>query len=307
MKSEIRSVKWYEFSKFKKSVIRNLRDDPQISDSNFLILFLLFLWARIKVENYFYIKDGEIAGILSLGTNRGNQVFIYAIAVEPTFRKQGIGKALMNFSEERAAELNKEYLALVVMQNNKPAISLYQKYGYRIVGEGKTYLSINSDKIKTNSTSSLELRKSNLNDNDLLSILRQFILGEINTLSGKEGLEYFEEFRFQEYYQEIKKATQKGKQFLYSIYRDDILVGFLLFSDKKHMRNISVYSQVDTWNIDFLNNISYALNNLQSSNGKIITFKFRLSTYKTEKIENLNQSDFQNDVSKNKLLMFKKL
>ncbi|MHA1441612.1 MAG: GNAT family N-acetyltransferase, partial [Candidatus Heimdallarchaeota archaeon] len=236
MKSEIRSVKWYEFSKFKKSMIRNLMDDPQISDSNFLILFFMFLWFRIKAENYFYIKDGEIAGILSLGTNRGNQVFIYTIAVEPTFRKQGIGKALMDFAEERAAELNKEYLALVVMQNNKPAISLYQKYGYRIVGEGKTYLSISSDKIKTNSTSSLELRKSNSNDNDLLSILRQFILGEINTLSGKEGLEYFEEFRFQEYYHEIKKTTQKGKQFLHLIYRDDILVGFLLFSDKKHMR-----------------------------------------------------------------------
>ena len=106
---------------------RNLDETLQISQTNFLIRPMMFLWFRLKAENYFYLKNGEIAGILSLGTNRWDQVFIYAIAVEPSFRKQGVGKALMDFSEERAAELNKSFMALVVLHSNVPAISLYKK------------------------------------------------------------------------------------------------------------------------------------------------------------------------------------
>ena len=84
------------------------------------------------------------------------------------------------------------------------------------------------------------------------------------------------------------------------------MVGFLLFSDKKHKRNISVYSQVNTWNIDFLNNLSYALKGIHSSTGKINSIVFKLSISKVERIE-YNQTDFKADFSKNKLLMFKKL
>jgi len=196
VESGIRAVKWYKWSKFKRSMIRNLSDSLQISQSNFFYRFMMFLWFRMKAKNYFYIKEGEIAGILSLGTNRGDQVFIYAMAVEPTFRRQGIGKALMDFSEERAAELNKTFMALVVMHSNSPAISLYQRIGYNIVGEGITYLSIIVDKIPSNNTYALELRQFNSNDNDLMGILNQFILGEIEVISGKEGLEYFEQIRF---------------------------------------------------------------------------------------------------------------
>ena len=115
MDSGIRKVRWYEWSKFKKSMIRNMSHDPQISQTNLFVRFLMFIWFRIKAENYFYIKDDEIAGILSLSKNRGDQLFIYTIAVESAFRKQGIGKALMIFSESRASELNKSFLALVVL------------------------------------------------------------------------------------------------------------------------------------------------------------------------------------------------
>ncbi len=267
----------------------------------------MFIWFRLKAENYFYIKDGEIVGILSLGTDRGDQIFIYTIAVEPTFRKQGIGKALMTFSEERAAELKKNYMALVVMSRNIPAVSLYKKYGYSIVGEGTTYLSLAADKIQFDKTHSLELRKFDINNGDLLSILKQFILGEIEIISGKDGLEYFEKIRFPEYYPGIKKSIQKGKRFMYSIYKNDNLVGFLLFSDNKNTRNVVLYSQADIWNIDFLNNISDSLGKLPSSSGKINKLKFKLSISKVERIENLDQTDFDWDIATNKLLMFRKL
>ncbi|MHA1532808.1 MAG: GNAT family N-acetyltransferase [Candidatus Heimdallarchaeota archaeon] len=307
MKSGIRAVKWYEFSKFKKSMIRNMSHDPQISQTNFFIRFLMFIWFRIKADNYFYIKDDEIAGILSLSKNRGDQLFIYTIAVESTFRKQGIGKALMTFSENKASKLKKSFLALVVMANNSPAISLYEKYGYRRVGEGITYLSKMADKIQSSETNSLELRKHNFNDSNLMVILRQFVLGEIEAVSGKAGLEYFEWMSYPEYYNSIKEVIQKEKQLIYSIYSDEILVGFLLLSDRKHLRTAAVCSHVDTWNFDFLNNLSSSLMRIPSTSGEINTLRFKLSISKVEKMDSSEQTVFERDFSRNKILMFRKL
>jgi len=307
MNSGIRKVRWYEWSKFKKSMIRNMNHDPQISQTNLFVRFLMFIWFRIKAENYFYIKDDEIAGILSLSKNRGDQLFIYTIAVESTLRKQGIGKALMTFSESRASELNKSFLALVVMANNSSAISLYEKLGYRRVGEGITYLSIMVDKIQSSETNSLELRKHTFNDSNLIVILRQFVLGEIEAVSGKAGLEYFEWISYPDYYASIKEIVRKEKQLIYSIYSDEILVGFLLLSDRKQQRDVAVCSHVDTWNFDFLNNLSSSLMRIPSSSGEINTLRFKLSISKVEKMDLSNQTVFERDFSRNKMLMFRKL
>lgn len=93
---------------------------------------------------------------------------------------------------------------------------------------------------------------------------------------------------------------------MYTIYNEDVIVGFLLFNDNKHKRNVSVYSQVNTWNIDFLNNLAYVLQGIPCSTGKINSMVFRLSISKVERME-YNKTDFKVDDSKNKLLMFKKL
>lgn len=307
MKSEIRKVRWYEWSKFKKSMIRNMSHDPQISQTNFFIRFLMFIWFRIKAENYFYIKDDEIAGILSLSKDRSDQLFIYTIAVESAFRKQGIGKALITFSDTRASELKKSFLALVVMDNNSSAISLYEKLGYRRVGEGITYLSIMVEKIQSSETNSLELRKHNFNDSNLMVILKQFVLGEIEAVSGKAGLEYFEWISYPDYYASMKKIIQKERQLIYSIYSDEILVGFLLLSDRKQQRTVAVSSHVDTWNFEFLNNLSSSLMRIPSSSGEINTLRFKLSINKVEKMNFSNQTVFERDFSRNKMLMFRKL
>jgi len=94
---------------------------------------------------------------------------------------------------------------------------------------------------------------------------------------------------------------------LYLIYKEDVLIGFLLLTDKNLQRNVQVYSQVDTWNIAFLNNLSSALMGLPSPSGEINTLRFTLSICKVERMDNLNQTDFTGDLSKNKLLMYKKL
>ncbi|MHA1187346.1 MAG: GNAT family N-acetyltransferase [Candidatus Heimdallarchaeota archaeon] len=308
MESGIRAVKWYEFSKFKKSLSKNLHAaDPTMSQANFFFKFLMYIWYRIKPENYFYIKDGKIAGILSLGTNYDKQVFTYAVAVEPSFRKQGIGKALMNFAEERTAELKKKYLALVVLVSNLSAVSLYQKIGYKRVGIGSTYLTIIADEIQTNNNYSLELRNYNVNENDLMVILKQFVFEETEAISGKEGLEYFEEISFPGYYPEVSKAIQKGKRFIYSIHNKEALIGFLLFSDKKNIRNVTIFSKVDTWNSDFLYALANVMIKVQNSSKKINLLNIRLSISKLERMKNIDQTDFKSDISKSKLLMFKKL
>ncbi len=302
----IRAVKRSEWSKFKKSMVRNLDNSLQLSQNNFFFRFMMFLWFRIKPENYVCIKNGEIAGILSLGVNRGDQVFIYGLAVEPAFRGQGIARMLMEFSEDRAKELKKTFLALVVLYNNNPAISLYHNYEYNKVGEGKAYFSILVDKIQSDDTSTIELRQFDFKNNDLKSILDQFILGEIELLSGKEGLEYFEQMSYHQYYPSMIKDIQKGKRSIYLIYNEKELVGILIFRDHNQQRDVEVYSQENTWNTKFLMNLSNVLAQHNQSM-EIGRLRFRLSICKMDQVDNLDLTEFEWDYSKNKVLMYKKL
>jgi ribosomal protein S18 acetylase RimI-like enzyme len=76
--------------------------------------------------------DGLIAGIAGVRRHRGVPVFFIVIKAE--FQGRGIGDKLMC----RLLEIVKtqyNFLLLTVLKENKSAISLFQKYGYRTIGE----------------------------------------------------------------------------------------------------------------------------------------------------------------------------
>jgi len=58
-------------------------------------------------------------------------LYVEGIAVLPEWRQKGVGTALMNFAEQQARELHREWLGLTVTISNNPAVSLYQKQGYQ--------------------------------------------------------------------------------------------------------------------------------------------------------------------------------
>lgn len=63
-----------------------------------------------------------------------SDVFIvYTFVVHPKFLKCGVGKALMNFSIEHGIKSQAKSIRLDVYEGNIPAISLYEKCGFKYI------------------------------------------------------------------------------------------------------------------------------------------------------------------------------
>jgi GNAT superfamily N-acetyltransferase len=56
---------------------------------------------------------------------------IFLVYVEPTYRRQGIGKALMEYAHSWAKAQGYTQISLQVFTNNQHAIDLYQQLGYQ--------------------------------------------------------------------------------------------------------------------------------------------------------------------------------
>lgn len=61
------------------------------------------------------------------------------VAVDPSFRRMGIGTELMNAAQSEAREKHLQQLILEVRISNEPAISLYNKMGFVNCGVRKNF------------------------------------------------------------------------------------------------------------------------------------------------------------------------
>ena len=82
--------------------------------------------------------QGEFAGYF-LGTQLFEEAEVYRIAVHPSFRKQGIGHALMEAFMKESAKRGATEWSLEVRAKNAPAIALYESFGYRTESVRKNY------------------------------------------------------------------------------------------------------------------------------------------------------------------------
>lgn len=57
---------------------------------------------------------------------------IFLLYVTPAHRRQGIGKALMEYAENWARQRGDRQIGLQVFQTNQPALHLYTKLGYEV-------------------------------------------------------------------------------------------------------------------------------------------------------------------------------
>ena len=84
-------------------------------------------------------RDGRIVGYAALGhrtpfeSNRHIGV-LRAIAVDPSCRRSGIGRRLLDEVEREAVTRGMRALRLTVMGSNQEALSLYVAAGYRELG-----------------------------------------------------------------------------------------------------------------------------------------------------------------------------
>lgn len=73
---------------------------------------------------------------------------LYSLAVQPDFRRQGIGRDLLEHLEELAAAKGRLAMRLEVNRINRPAIALYESSGYRVFGLYADYYENHNDALR---------------------------------------------------------------------------------------------------------------------------------------------------------------
>jgi ribosomal-protein-alanine N-acetyltransferase len=90
------------------------------------------------------LDDDAVVGYLGYWLI-GDEVHISTFAVKPEFRMQGIGEDLLMNSLSAASERGARIGTLEVRESNHPAIALYEKLGFEIVGSRKAYYRDNNE------------------------------------------------------------------------------------------------------------------------------------------------------------------
>jgi ribosomal protein S18 acetylase RimI-like enzyme len=66
-----------------------------------------------------------------------NSLFLDALGVEASHRRQGIGTSLVELTKEKAQKSGYELISLIVFADNSPALALYKFLGFEAVQEIK--------------------------------------------------------------------------------------------------------------------------------------------------------------------------
>lgn len=104
-------------------------------------------WSRRELENQMNATSCIfLAAVDDEGTVMGyiglmfvlDEGYISNVAVAPEFRRRGVADALISALINRTKR-NLAFLTLEVRESNTPAISLYEKHGFKLVGIRKNY------------------------------------------------------------------------------------------------------------------------------------------------------------------------
>lgn len=92
--------------------------------------------------NRFYIsvEENKVVGYIGLSVII-DEGYILNVAVHPDYQGKGIGKALVKTVDDFAVENNLAFVTLEVRPSNEKAISLYESFGFKKVGERRDYYS----------------------------------------------------------------------------------------------------------------------------------------------------------------------
>ncbi len=78
---------------------------------------------------YIAVEADEVIGVIMVG-NDGRRGYIYHTAVHPNYRKQGIGKALVEIALDSLLKLGINKVALVVFERNNSGNEFWEKMGF---------------------------------------------------------------------------------------------------------------------------------------------------------------------------------
>lgn len=139
--------------------------------------------------------------------------YIVAVAVSPEFRGRGYMKKLLSYSLINARNTGKEILFLSPINTE-----IYSKFGFGYISGLENY-SLKIDDIPFNSINkSIEIRKVDENSfDDLVTVYNDYM---------KKYNLYL--FRDEKYFSRIKKELENEKGQIYSFYKDNKIIGYLM-------------------------------------------------------------------------------
>jgi ribosomal protein S18 acetylase RimI-like enzyme len=102
-----------------------------------------WLWHALQLNNGIF---GALRGLVLMSlietqhSANPHEVYIEMLGVDPAWRYQGVGSCLIRHAENTAHQRGAGQLALAVVNDNTPAIHLYEKMGFRIKSERRNRL-----------------------------------------------------------------------------------------------------------------------------------------------------------------------
>ena len=99
-----------------------------------------YLIAKANATAFVLLVGKTIAGSAIILWRKGStKAHLYTIAVDPKFQGRGLGRKLLERCLKEARSQGCDRFSLEVRADNKPAIALYEKSGYEIVGRSVKY------------------------------------------------------------------------------------------------------------------------------------------------------------------------
>ena len=94
-----------------------------------------------ETARFYVLRDGEkVLGYIG-SNNICNEVYITNVAVNENCRGKGYGKILVNHLIKQSELENAFFITLEVRKSNENAIVLYEKCGFKLIGERKNFYS----------------------------------------------------------------------------------------------------------------------------------------------------------------------
>jgi ribosomal-protein-alanine N-acetyltransferase len=94
-----------------------------------------------ETARFYVLRDGEnLLGYIG-SNNICNEVYITNVAVNGKYRGKGYGKILVNHLIKQCEAERTFFITLEVRKSNENAIKLYEKCGFKFIGERKNFYS----------------------------------------------------------------------------------------------------------------------------------------------------------------------
>jgi len=84
------------------------------------------------------VSEGEVVAYI-IYWQIGDDVQVNNVAVHPDCRGLGLGEAMMRYAIAKVREAGAAFMTLEVRQSNTPALTLYRKLGFEVMGVRKNY------------------------------------------------------------------------------------------------------------------------------------------------------------------------